>query len=205
MKRQKIAAEGRTKKSGPVSSHKHPKHYRAKNPSESLEESAELSRSFHGRDNEYIEDVIEPFNYRRDLAHLGDLTELEVMVDNKHVVPINFAPPDTEEHVSLSSSPDRRQLYLSGGDQTIDLDEWDELSEWEKEKDFVCLGEVFSITYFTDKHHLEGPKSQEKGVEYIHEFGEEGGTRPKLVYDRLNENLTLVGGSYEVRDEGIWN
>lgn len=175
--------------------------------SDSFEEATEVSEGFHGRSPEYIEDIIEIEKYRTKLAHLGDLVEFEILDHSgRKVTPINFAEHDSEEHVSVSSTPDRRQILLNGGNQSIDLDSFSDLSDSEREKDYVKLGEVFSISYYTDKHHLEGPAYQKDGTEYIHKFGEEeGGERPILVYDRLNSRMLLVGGSYEVRDEGIYN
>ena len=178
---------------------------RKNNPEDSA---IEVSEGFHGRPSSYIEDIIEVEKYRTKLAHLGDLIEFEILDhrSSQHVIPINFAEPDSNEHVSVASTSNRRQLILSGGSQSIDLDSFSDLSDNEKEKDYVTVGEIFSISYFTDKHHLEGPKYQKDGTEYIHVFGEEeGGERPILVYDRLNEHIILVGGSYEVRDEGIYN
>ncbi len=170
------------------------------------ETATDVAEGFHGRKSEYIEDILEIERYRTKFAHLGDLVEFEVLdKTGRHVVPIMFAEHDSEEHVSLGATPDRQQLVLYGGDQQLDLEAF-ELSEVEKRKDYVCVGECYSISYWSDKHHLEGPKYQKKGTEYIHVFGEEeGGERPKLVYDRLNERMMLIGGSYEVRDEGIWN
>lgn len=178
-----------------------------KNSGESLSEAKSLTEGFHGRKAQYVEDIIEIERYRTKLAHLGDLIEFEILDhrSNKHVIPINFAAPDTEEHVSIGF-PNRYQLILSGGNQSIDLDSFPALSNNEREKDYVQIGSIFSISYFTDKHHLEGPKYQADGTEYIHKFGEEeGGELPTLVYDRLNEHMMLVGGSYEIRDEGIYN
>lgn len=178
-----------------------------KNPGEELSEVRELTEGFHGRPATYIEDILEVERYRTKLAHLGDLVEFEIMDhrSHKHVIPINFAEHDTDEHVSVGF-PNRRQLILSGGNQSIDLDSFPDLSDNEKEKDYVNIGEIYSISYYTDKHHLEGPKYQRDGTEYIHRFGEEeGGERPILVYDKLNEHILIVGGSYEIRDEGIYN
>jgi len=172
-----------------------------------FEEATEVSEGFHGRKSLYVEDIIEIERYRTKLAHLGDLVELEILDDSgKHVIPISFAVHDSEEHVSVASTPDRNQLIFSGGNQGIELDSFPDLTDNEKCKDYVRIGEVFSISYFTDKHHLEGPKYQKDGTEYIHQFGEEdGGVRPELMYDTLNQRMILVGGSYEVRDEGIYN
>jgi hypothetical protein len=182
---------------------------RRKNPNvdDSIEDATQVSEGFHGRPQRYIEDVIEVEKYRTKLAHLGDLVEFELLdKSGRKVIPISFAEHDTEEHVSVGATPDRYQLILTGGNQSIDLGAFDDLGENEKLKDYVCLGEVYSISYFTDKHHLEGPKYQKDGTEYIHKFGEEeNGERPELMYDRLNERMMLIGGSYEIRDEGIYN
>jgi hypothetical protein len=173
---------------------------------EVLGEATRVSEGFHGRPARYIEDVIEIEKYRTNLAHLGDLVEFEILnKSGRSVTPINFAEHDTDDHVSVGSTPDRFQIILTGGDQRVDLDTFDDISEEERNKDYVNLGEVFSISYFTDKHHLEGPKYQKDGTEYIHKFGEEGGERPTLVYDKLNQRMILIGGSYEVRDDGIYN
>lgn len=187
---------------------------RRKNSSKGVEEfqkAREVAEGFHGRPARNIEDVIEVERYRTKLAKLGDLIELEVLdKTGKSVTPITFASEennaDEEDYVSASSTPDRNQILFVGGNQIIDLDAFDYLHENELAKDYVFVGECYSISYYTDKHHLEGPKYQKEGTPYIHKFGEEeGGERPFLVYDKLNEHLLLVGGSYEVRDEGIYN
>ena len=46
------------------------------------------------------------------------------------------------------------------------------------------------------------------GCQYRHEFGEEKNSDscwPMLIFDKLNEKMILSGGSYVVRDVGIWN
>lgn len=59
----------------------------------------------------------------------------------------------------------------------------------------VKLGKLVSVAYETHKNG-------EKAV-WEHEFGEEGGKRPDLVMDADTKKLHIVGGSYDVRDEGI--
>lgn len=174
---------------------------------DNYEAATSLAEGFHGRPSRYIEDVLEIERYRTKLAHLGDLVEFEIIdKSGKKVIPISFPARDSGDRVSVSATPDRYQILLTGGNQEIDLEEMEDLSDNEKRKDYVCIGEVFSISYFADKYHLEGPKYQKDGTEYIHKFGEEdGGERPKLMYDTLNSRMILIGGSYEVRDEGIYN
>lgn len=171
------------------------------------ETAKDVAEGFHGRKSEYVEDILEVEKYRTNFAHLGDLVEFEILdKKGRSVTPISFAEHDSEEHVSLGCTRDRQQLVLYGGDQSLDLESFTDLTEAEKRKDYVLIGECYSISYFSDKHHLTGPKYQAKGTEYIHVFGEEeGGERCKLVYEKLNQRIMLIGGSYEVRDEGIWN
>ncbi len=181
------------------------------NENDTESKAAELSRRFHGRANETVSEIDELETYIENLAELGDLIELEVMVNEDEIVPISFSYDNDKKIVSVCCTPDGKNLEFVGGDQDLgdlsDLTKQGITLEYEENtgKRLVDIGEVFSISYYTDKHHLEGPKSQANGEEYIHEFGEQGGIRPRLVYDTLNKKISLVGGSYEVREEGIWD
>lgn len=62
------------------------------------------------------------------------------------------------------------------------------------------MGEVSHICYETAKAHIEGGKR----VEYVHEFGEDGGRRPHLIID--HEGMPILrGGDYTIKAEGIVN
>lgn len=205
------------------------------NPSEEAEleqelgtedEAEELARGFHGRENRETLDIVETESYRENLAILGEMVELEVFIESRSdegLVPICFSREVQEDIVYLGSSPDRKQLYLTG--DTGLPDDWlQEASPESWGKDKVPIGYVYSVSYFADKHHLTGGGGQEFGTEYIHCFGEQtfehkgkgdkvfkleekivAGLLPMLVYDRLGERMELVGGGYDVRDEGIWD
>jgi hypothetical protein len=177
---------------------------------ESEEKASKLSRSFHGRDNREIEEIEEIESYDENLAQLGYLVELEILTkDEKEVIPITFDyERDGEgDTIKLCSSPDGRNLLFIGGNQRLDILEIGVEADWEIEtgKRLIEIGPVYSISYFADKHHLQGGERQKKGTEYIHEFGEEGGVRPDLVYDTVDEKMILSGGSYLVETEGIKN
>jgi len=185
------------------------------------EAAQELARDFHGRGNKGVKEYTLASYYPKDLAELGILIELQVFTDDDReaYVPINFAPEhpdltDDESNVVLAANGNRKQLYLVGGDQEYDLSEFAEhagidFPDDELEKDEVVLGEVKAIAYFADKHHLEGPKEQAKGIPYQHEFaineetGEQIGEYPTLVYSQRDNVFKLVGGSYEILPEGI--
>ena len=166
-----------------------------------------VAEGFHGRKSRGVTDIGEEYRYPKNLAELGKLVELMVMdEERKYSVPIMFNRNRVNETVLVTSTSDREQIVFVGGDQKLD---WKKvLRELDREappsgRQYVELGEVYSIACFADKHHLEGPEEQKKGVEYEHEFGEEGGYPPRLVYDTLNEKMMLVGGSYTVEDVGI--
>ena len=162
-----------------------------------------LSEDFHGRPVREVIEVEEREVYDEYGAILGYLEELGILTeDGDGLVPIRFQyGPDDEDTVMLVSNPEGTNLELVGGDQDIDWQAVDGASA--QGKYLVAVGQVLTIAYRTDKHHLSGPKSQASGTTYEHEFGEEGGELPLLVFDRQNQRLLLVGGSYTVESEGI--
>jgi len=178
-----------------------------KNPSsDSLRNATTLAEQFHGRPSREIIEILEQDTQRDNFAMLGDLQELELVLDGKSALPIGFkGNGNNNDTVFLAADPEGNQLYFIGGDQALPLDDIDMLTEAEREKDLVTVGQVHSITYFADKHHLDGPAEQKDGTSYWHVFGEDGGEKPILVYDKLNERMQLVGGSYRVEDRGIVN
>jgi hypothetical protein len=177
------------------------------NPS-SLSSSESLVEEFHGRAPDSIDDIYTDESFPSSLAELGELRELVVIVDDKYEVPIGF-DEQGKGVVILASAPGGCQYCLVGGDQSLDSKSLKEFGitlndseEWQRK---VVLGPLYKLTYFTDKHHLEGPKYQKNGCLYEHELGEEGGELPTLLYDPNNETLEIVGGSYITRAEGIRN
>lgn len=169
-------------------------------------EAEELSSSFHGRGVREIEDIQEVDKYDDSLAELGEVEELNILTYRKKTPMLT---PIKLKGYGVRLAGKKNQLYLIGGDQKLDLEDLDELlggQQIDGSKNLLYLGQCHSIVYFTDKHHLTGPKNQKKGVPYEHEFGEQTGPPlPQVVYDVMNERLTLVGGNYEIRSEGIWN
>ena len=174
----------------------------------------ELSQGFHGRDARKVTVVREKFRYYKNLGDLGWLEMFEILhPDGDQYQELEFP----EQKFSLSGTPDRKQLQViarAGERLTIDLDAFPWLTQKEKQKPKVAIGYILAVGYFTDKHHLEGPKYQKDGAPYRHEFGTakdgEGGHTtdddslyPLLVYDKLNGIVEIVGGEYEILDTGI--
>jgi hypothetical protein len=168
---------------------------RVKNPSTKsihTSDAEEMSRKFHGREPNEIIEVTELEDYDPALTILGDL--LEIVVHNgKKEITITFP---TDDRPKLCCDADGRQMEIIGGDQSLELED-------APEKGKFPLGYATTIAYETDKHHLDD--SEGEVCQYQHEFGEEGGELPMLVYDARNQKLELVGGDYTVEDVGIRN
>lgn len=173
------------------------------NPLNSGEErAARLAQEFHGRPAREIIEIEEQESYDDYGAVLGSLERLDILTeDGKHAIPIKFDfSPGSEENVLVVSDPEGKNIEFVGGDQDIP---WTEIEDVATDKNLVLVGPVCEINYFADKHHLEGPAEQKRGITYYHEFGDEGGELPYLVFDTRNSKLMLVGGDYTIEPEGI--
>jgi hypothetical protein len=163
-----------------------------------------LAEEFHGRPGRQTIEVEEREEYDEHGVVLGILVGLEIVdEDGDYETPIewDYDPAGSPKNVLVVSNPAGTNIEFVGGDQDIDWQAVDGAGE--QGKYLVYVGMVYAISYFADKHHLSGPKSQKDGIEYRHEFGEDGGELPHLVFDRRNEKLLLVGGEYDVEPEGI--
>lgn len=150
---------------------------------------------FHGVPSEEEVVVTEEVRYHGNLAGLGDLVEIVVKTPSGYKAVLDFDKSGT----ILCCSEDGKQLYLRGGDQAIDLaaikmngDEWI--------RDSMVLGKVLKMTYRTAKKF-----DDLQVLDYEHKLGEESGVRPELIYDVLNNQLSVAGGQYDVRPEGVVN
>lgn len=183
-----------------------PRKRRRNNPNEGLLEAEQLAEGFHGRPAKEQFDIDETIHYDKDLAQLGLLCEFEILTDSEDSTVSPIAFQYRKNPIRLCGTKDRKQIILVGGNQNLS----NCFSALGIPKDYlhkraVVLGHIHSISYFSDKWHLEGGKEQEKGVEYQHEFGEQGGTLPQLIYYPKDERMEISGGSYTIRDEGIYN
>ena len=197
---------------------------------DSLQEAEERAEGAHGRPAKEAIEIREKVRFRENLPMMGELEELEVFNENLYdgdLEQLIFSRA-SKKLVRLGFSSDRKQLFLVGGDQELPDGFLKDVSPNGWQKDKVHIGFLYSITYWTDKHHLEG--SSGKLESYMHCFGEQtftnpnapkdgsadymvwkleeklvAGVLPELIYDRLNEQLELVGGGYFVKDEGIWD
>lgn len=166
------------------------------------EGAAEMYESFHGKPSEGTLTVEESIHEHENLATLGVLISLTVAtisgleavigMTDKDARQLDFdetvADPDT---MYLSTNEDGTQLYIVGGDQSLDLDA---LKLADMERDDMVIGSLVELTYRTrkkfDKFQL---------TDYFHELGEETGELPLLRYEPRSPHLYITGGNYKIK------
>lgn len=158
----------------------------------STEKASERYEYFHGQAPDAIHDVIEERIEQSVHSGIGRLIALEVYDHESNLHEVNGFGKDC----LLTQDLDGTQLFIVGGDQSLDPEDFG----IETNHLYEVLGAVKSVTYDTNKVHLgsEGGKAH-----YKHEFGDEGGVLPVLIYDTANEEMMLAGGSYSIPSQGI--
>lgn len=96
--------------------------------------------------------------------------------------------------VYLTSNEEGTQLYIIGGDQSLDLPALG-ITGHEAEKELITIGLIKNVCYHARKT-FDG-KTEE--FDYVHKLGEDGGELPTLIYDRINKQLKFSGGSYFIK------
>lgn len=165
----------------------------ARNPQES---SAALYETFHQKAPERIDEYEEHVHYHGWLAELGEMREIKV--DLVYMDPPKQATIEFEPGTKLGCSEDGRQLYLVGGDQSLDLKALGFSRDWIR--DYMLIGVLSELTYRTKKGF-----DKFEVIDYYHEVGEDTGDLPILAYDNMNQQLMIVGGKYRVEHDGIIN
>lgn len=175
-----------------------PKRRRRRNSPEDqvseADQAVTLFEKFQGKDASEILELQRSADMRLDYAALGDLRAIGVGRVTRHGDDL-VHHWEQENHidlagdgVKLASAPNGKQLYFIGGTQELDLADFEGV---DPEKDLIDLGEAGFVVYDARKKH-----SNFEPVEWVHEFGEESGAPPRLMYDRLKQELFLVGGEY---------
>lgn len=166
---------------------------------DAYEDAEKVYETFHGKESEEEVVVEEAVAVRENLAAIGALEELTLTSPAK----VKFRIAFEDDQPLLCSSTDCNQLYIIGGDQSIDDETLAQILDGDTEavqKDKVLLGVLNTLVYRTEKDF-----DNFETIDYEHELGEEGGFQPAVVYDRINSQLELVGGSYRIKREGIVN
>ncbi len=157
---------------------------------------------FHGRGPE-VDTVFKTEIHQHEvLSGIGKLVELEILAvnGNRKVIVSGF------KGAILAQDEKGKQLYIVGGDQSVNLKDFGITQAHELE----ILGALTAVVYFTTKDHL---MPQDGGTaNYKHKFGDgkrkyefgRKGTRFPLVgYDVRNKLLSIQGGGYDLPAEGI--
>lgn len=156
-------------------------------------DAAGMYETFQGKPATGATEVREPAEPDAELAQLGDLRGLLTHLKGYGDLKLKFTHADG---VKLAANSGGTQLHIIGGDQGIDLAGL----PVDAAKRHVDLGEAREITYRAAKVHTDF-----QATDWVHEFGEEGGARPRLIYDRERQRLKLAGGDYHVDAPGIIN
>jgi len=165
------------------------------------QDAGELYEKFHGRKAGRVSDTglpIADYGSHAELGQLGKLVSLTIGdkdAEKPWCKKITWGGPEAPD---LAAEPGGRQLYLVGGNQSLNGSL--ESLPISTDKDMIDLGFAYQIEYFTRKAF-----DNHQPVTYYHDLGEESGESPRAVYDRVKKRIHLVGGAYVVKPEGIVN
>lgn len=156
---------------------------------------AALTEAFLGRPARKLTVIEEQLHEHGTLADLARLLALYIAIDGaefdgarkpKECQKISF---DADTRMAFEASG--RQLFIVGGDQSLDVREFGQSPE----KEFVVIGPVAFVEYFAAKQHLD--EEDKTPGPYIHAFSEQSqASLPVLCYDAPNAKCSLAGGSY---------
>jgi hypothetical protein len=166
-------------------------HKRKRNPED---EAADMYSAFHGKPSESVDEFVEDEHYHGNLAQLGELVELKICTVSGFDCTLSFETLG----VQLASNEDGTQMYFVGGDQSLPLDKI-HMDGDDYKKDSMVIGEVYFLSYFTEKDFDDF-----EPIIYEHELGIDEDTKkklpcPALRYDCLNEKIYLDGGAYVIK------
>jgi hypothetical protein len=156
-------------------------------------EGVELYRDFHGMDPAEVIRVQESAEQRHEYVELGDL----VLLSGRWTGGGHFQIESDD--VKLAANPEGTQLYFIGGSQAGVMN-YLVKSGADTSKDFIEIGKATRVVYQTRKE-----MDQYRVANYDHALGENGGRPPLLFFDKIRRKMFLVGGTYQVRPEGIVN
>ena len=118
--------------------------------------------------------------------------------------------PPAKPTTLLAETEKGTQLYIKGGDQSVNLKDFGITDPHESE----ILGALLNVVYFTTKDHLipeDGGTANYKH-KFVNEklraprkyvFGQKGARLPMVGYDVRNKLLSIQGGTYKIVAEGI--
>lgn len=159
-----------------------------RNPEDSA---ADMYESFHGKESDEVIDFEEEEHFHGNLAGLGTLVELQVITVSGYEATLKF-PEEEGKMVLLCCNEEGTQLYFMGGDQSLDLKAL-HMSGEKWERDSMLIGVLCMVTYRTEKKF-----DKFQLTDYYHKLGEDTGVEPVLIYDCMNQKLSVSGGQYHI-------
>lgn len=199
------SGRGRSRGGGGVMLQRSPhlgRRYRSRRNPDNERIAEAIARNFHGRPVRGFTEIDETEIYSEYGGQLGELMRLDILMENgRDSQSIVFDFEQGAEDNVLMFAPDDHNIEFVGGDQ--DFPWWKIEGATQSDKNIVLVGPVCEVDYFADKHHLSGPKEQKEGITYFHEFGDEGGELPTLLFDTRNKKILFAGGDYTIEPEGI--
>ncbi len=156
---------------------------------------AALYEKFQGKEAEWVTVDREPHMPQGDYAQLGELLALYVKpMAGGQVQQIKWV----EDLPVVVADTSGRQIYFFKGSQDIS-DSLEGFGARELGNGVFQLGEGRRIDYKARKEHVADPDADE----WRHDFGEESGVRPKVLFDTRMKRLLLEGGNYRIEAPGI--
>ena len=167
-----------------------------RNPEDSA---ADRFQDFHGEPAKEVLTWTEGYRYHGVTSDIGKLVSLVVSLPRARGGGAVEIAGLKGAHLTMNEAG--TQLFVEGGDQSLDLAQFGVKTEHDRE----YLGELARVTYHTNKTHLGRDGGN---ADYVHTFGrmESSGKkteRPQVFYDVLNEEILIAGGGYEIPSEGI--
>lgn len=169
-----------------------PKKKRRKNPGRRNPESSATAAyiDFHGKEPSVDIILDTPVHFHAVLAGMARLVAFDVKRNfDGGKTTIKF-----DKGTYLTESEKKDQIFISGGDQSVNVKDFGIKSPHEVE----VLGEILSVDYYTEKKHLIA-KDGGQGL-YRHAFKS---PRPMLIYNVRSKLLMVAGGGYKILSEGI--
>lgn len=176
---------------------------------------AEAFKRFHGREAREFVTVTKKIHRHGNLWSLGTLRMLKIRTERGDTIKLSgfkgaYLAANEQAFGDLSETgrANLTQLYVEGGDQSVDLKSFG--IDPDRAHEVETLGKAIVIDYHTVKVHLGGEGGD---AIYRHKFRttREGDREvtlrvakfPDVIYRVLDQQLEFSGGSYEIRAEGI--
>lgn len=161
------------------------------NPESEAAQAEKLYETFHQEPPREVLEFNQEIYRPKDYTVLGELIELRLRWLG---LKLDFEGED----VMLASNAAGTQMYFIGGNQDLRDVISEAAGKIDQTKDFLFLGEIDGVVYRARKEFTNFEET-----DWDHKLGEDGHKRPVLMYDKLNREMMMVGGEYQVKYEGI--